>query len=240
MVNYGEEQLTFLQKVIDGLRGFKKYDISIIIHSNIELPTISGIDATHVIKLNDYQLLPLTCKTSIWNHKEDFDVFIFGENDHLFHEHHIDKYLEYVDILPKNRIAGMIQYEENETGKYYPAYHGNYDWDYSSVEEYNNKKFAHFNNLHQATFIITKEQLLDIGEKHNFTEFFGQSHYSVKCKVNTDIYQFCGMKKMICISDFEDNLIHHLPNIYINGDAGRAQLGYGGNKMKNAINKLNK
>ncbi|MDB4125096.1 hypothetical protein N9579_07810 [Schleiferiaceae bacterium] len=122
----------------------------------------------------------------------------------------------------------------------YPAYHGNYDWDYSSVEEYNNKKFAHFNNLHQATFIITKEQLLDIGEKHNFTEFFGQSHYSVKCKVNTDIYQFCGMKKMICISDFEDNLIHHLPNIYINGDAGRAQLGYGGNKMKNAINKLNK
>ncbi|MDA9268265.1 hypothetical protein N9P60_00705 [bacterium] len=240
LVNYGEEQLTFLQEVIDGLRGFKKYDISIIIHSNIELPTISGIDATHVIKLNDYQLLPLTCKTSIWNHKEDFDVFIFGENDHLFHEHHIDKYLEYVDILPKNRIAGMIQYEENETGKYYPAYHGNYDWDYSSVEEYNNKKFAHFNNLHQATFIITKEQLLDIGEKHNFTEFFGQSHYSVKCKVNTDIYQFCGMKKMICISDFEDNLIHHLPNIYINGDAGRAQLGYGGNKMKNAINKLNK
>ncbi|MDB4125097.1 hypothetical protein N9579_07815 [Schleiferiaceae bacterium] len=107
LVNYGEEQLTFLQEVIDGLRGFKKYDISIIIHSNIELPTISGIDATHVIKLNDYQLLPLTCKTSIWNHKEDFDVFIFGENDHLFHEHHIDKYLEYVDILPKNRIAGI-------------------------------------------------------------------------------------------------------------------------------------
>ena len=45
---------------------------------------------------------------------------------------------------------------------------------------------------------------------------------------------------MICISDFEENLIHHLPNIYINGDAGRAQLGHGNDKMQEAINRLNK
>lgn len=28
------------------------------------------------------------------------------------------------------------------------------------------------------------------------------------------------MKKLICISDFESNLIHHLPNHYINGADG--------------------
>jgi hypothetical protein len=28
------------------------------------------------------------------------------------------------------------------------------------------------------------------------------------------------MKKLICISEFEDNLIHHLPNVYINGADG--------------------
>ena len=248
LVNYGEEQLEYLQEVIDGLRSFEKYDVSIIVHSNIELPTITGTDAIHVIELNDYQLLPLTCKTSIWNHKDDFDVFIFGENDHLFHEHHVDKYLEYVNVLPKDRIAGLIQYEENETGKYYPAYHGPYEWDYASVEVHGDKKFAHFNNLHQATFILTKEQLSDIGEQYDFTQFFGQSHYSVKCKVNTDVYQFCGMKKMICISDFEDNLIHHLPNVYIDGAEGyvkddgtignRAKQRSGEVRMINALTKL--
>ena len=51
---------------------------------------------------------------------------------------------------------------------------------------------------------------------YDFTQFFGQSHYSVKCKVNTDIYQFCGMKKVICVSEFDKNLIHHLPDRYIN------------------------
>ena len=149
---------------------------------------------------------------SLPDHKNDFDVFLFGENDHLFKEYHIDKHLEYTSFLPKDRITGLIQYEEDETGKYYPAYHAHYDWDYSSVEEYNGKKFAHFTNLHQATFILTKDQLHTIGAKFDFTQFFGPSRYSEKCKVNTDIYQFGDWKKLICISDFKDNLIHHQYN----------------------------
>lgn len=237
LVNYGNEQLQYLQEVVFALKSFKKYNVTIIVNSNIPL-NIDGIDHVNLIELNNYQLLPLTCRQVIWNYKDEFDIFLFGENDHLFKEHHIDKYLEYTSILPNNRIAGLIQYEENETGRYYPAYHAHYDWDYNSIEEYGGKKFAHFTNIHQATFIITKDQLHKIGEQYDFTQFFGQSHYSVKCKVNTDIYQFCGMKKMICISEFEDNLIHHLPNIYINGDQGRNKLGYGEDKMINSIKQM--
>lgn len=248
LVNYGEEQLQYLQQVVSELKSFKKYNVSVIVNSNIPL-NIEGIDLVNVIELEDYQLLPLTCKQVIWDHKDNFDIFLFGENDHLFKEHHVDKYLEYTSILPKNRIAGLIQYEENETGRYYPAYHAHYDWDYDSVEEYGGRKFAHFTNIHQATFIITKEQLHKIGEHYDFTQFFGQSHYSVKCKVNTDIYQFCGMKKMICISEFENNLIHHLPNAYIDGTDGyvhndgtigkRAKQRAEEQRMINALNKLN-
>lgn len=248
LVNYGDEQLQYLQQVVSELKSFKKYEVIIFVNSNIPLDMIEGIDYVNVIELDDYQLLPLTCKQVIWNYKDEFDIFMFGENDHLFKEHHVDKYLEYTSILPKDRIAGLIQYEENETGRYYPAYHAHYDWDYNSVEEYGGKKFAHFTNIHQATFIITKEQLHKIGEQYDFTQFFGQSHYSVKCKVNTDIYQFCGMKKLICISEFEDNLIHHLPNVYINGAEGyvkddgtignRAKQRSEEERMRNALNKL--
>ena len=31
------------------------------------------------------------------------------------------------------------------------------------------------------------------------------------------------MKKVICISEFESNLIHHLPNIYIDGGPGEVE-----------------
>tara|TARA_B100001094_G_C18145051_1_gene780198 strand:+ start:165 stop:929 length:765 start_codon:yes stop_codon:yes gene_type:complete len=219
LVNYGTEQLNYLEQVISELKSFKKYDISIVVNSNIPID-INSIDHVNVIELEDYQLLPLTCKQVIWHYRNNFDIFLYGENDHLFKEIHLDRYLEYNKILPKNRITGLIQYEENNLDKYYPAYHAHYDWDYDSVEEYSGKKFAHFTNIHQATFILTKEQLLNIGSEYDFTQFFGESHYSVKCKVNTDIYQFGKMKKLICISDFEDNLIHHLPNVYINGADG--------------------
>lgn len=237
LVNYGTEQLNYLEQVVDSLKSFKKYEVTVVVNSNI--PIINPkIDLVNVIELSNYQLLPLTCRQVIWDHKDDFDIFIFGENDHLFLEHHVDKHLEYTSLLPEDRITGLIQYEENETGRYYPAYHWIYDWDFNSVEEYNGKKFAHFTNLHQATFIITQSQLHKIGARYDFTQFFEPSGYSEKCKVNTDIYQFGGMKKLICISEFEDNLIHHLPNIYINGDAGRAKQRSDEQRMQESLIRL--
>ena len=238
LVNYGDEQLEYLQKVVTELKSFEKYDVDVIVNSNIELDMIDGIDHTITVELDDYEYLPLTTRQVIWGYKDDYDIFLYGENDHLFKEHHIDKHLEYTEILPDDRIAGLIQYEADDTGRYYPAYHAHYDWDYSSVEEHGGKKFAHFNNVHQATFILTKEQLHKIGEMYDFSNFFQPSHFSVKCKVNTDIYQFCGMKKMICISEFEDNLIHHLPNVYINGDGIRIQQRSDENRMRNALKRL--
>lgn len=220
LVNYGDEQLNYLQEVVTELKSFEKYNVTVVVNSNISLDSIEGIDHTNVIELKNYQYLPMTCRQVIDQHSKDFDYFIFSENDHLWKEYHVDKFIEYSNILPPNRIPGLIQYEEDETGKYYPAYHAHYDWDYNSVEEYDGKKFAHFTNVHQASFIISKEQLEAIKREFDFSQYLGRDHYSLKCKTNTDIYLYCGMKKVICISEFKDNLIHHLPNVYINGADG--------------------
>jgi hypothetical protein len=259
LVNYGEEQISYLEKVVMEFRSFDKYDVTIIVNSNIPL-NLAGIDKVNVFELDDYQLLPLTCRKIIWENRNKFDVFIYGENDHLFKEKHIDNHLEYVKILPKNRIAGLMQYEEDETGKYYPGYHFDFEWDFNSVEVYGEKKFAHFTNVHQATFILTNEQLLRVGKIINFEELVSEksfwykierkfrkilgmslvreNKYSVKCKVNTDIFQYGGMKKMICVTDFEDNLIHHLPNLYIHGNRGRNKLRSDSARMEQSIKKI--
>ena len=242
LVNYGTEQLNYLQQVVTELKSFKKYNVTVVVHSNIPLDEIKGIDQTVVLELDNYQLLPMTCRQMIDQNADNFDLFIWSENDHLWKEHHVDRYLEYTKILPEDRIAGLIQYEEDHTGRYYPAYHAHYDWNYNSVEEFSGKKFAHFTNVHQASFILTKEQLTKIRAEKDFTQFFSNDHYSVKCKTNTDIYQYAGMKKVICISDFEDNLIHHLPNIYINGGPGeveyRVKQRSEESRMQNALKRL--
>ncbi len=261
LVNYGDEQLIYLEKVIQNLKSFNKYQVTVIVNSNIPL-NIHGIDKVNVIILDDYQLLPLTCRKTIWENKDKYDVFIFSENDHLFLEKHIDKHLEYEKILPSNIISGLIQYEKAGDDFYYPAYHSHFEWDFKSVKTYGGKKFAHFKNLHQASFILTKAQLLRAGKKINFERLIPDNDkwwlrkwknfqiklfnkkfppkyiYSAKCKVNTDVYMYGGFKKMICISEFEDNLIHHLPNLYINGDKGRYKKRSDQKRMQDALDKL--
>jgi hypothetical protein len=240
IVNYGTEQIEYLRQVVSGLKKFKNHEVTVIVHSNyVSLHGVVGIDKINFYELNDYQMLPMTCRQTIWDNRFNYDVFIYGENDHLFKEHHLDKHLEYSLIVPWNRITGLFQFEKDKKGNlYYPAYHGQYDWKMDSVEEYGGKKFAHFTNLHQATFILTREQLLECGDKGDFTKFMGESHYSTKCKTNTDIYQFCGKKKLICISEFYENIIHHLPNIYVNGDNGRNKLGSDDVRMRNKLRTL--
>jgi hypothetical protein len=261
LVNYGNEQLDYLSEVISVLKSFKNYSVTIIVQSNIPLD-IKGIDIVNVVELEDYQLLPLTCRKEIWDRKDNFDVFIYGENDHLFLEKHVDKHLEYEAILPKNRITGLIQFEENELGRYYPGYHHHFEWDFKSVETYKGKTFAHFINAHQASFILSKTQLHKVGTQFRFTELVEDAplsfidrvfnklkkhfnkplkclnNHSVKCKVNTDIYDYGGMKKLICISEFEDNLIHHLPNLYIDGLRGRNKFRSDSKRMNDSLKRL--
>lgn len=261
LVNYGDEQLDYLQEVITKLKSFKNFNVTVVVQSNIALST-NGIDTLNVVTLEDYQLLPLTCRKEIWDRRNDYDVFIYGENDHLFLEKHVEKHLEYETILPDNRITGLIQFEENEKGRYYPGYHHQFEWDFKSVETYQGKTFAHFTNTHQATFIISKKQLLKVGKQFQFNDLVKDqplsftdkvfnkikgklnlpkkypNTYSVKCKVNTDVYDYGGMKKMICISEFEDNLIHHLPNIYIDGLKGRNKFRSDSDRMEASLKRL--
>ena len=220
LVNYGDEQINYLEQVVGALKKFVKYDVTVFVNSNIDL-NIEGIDCVNIFQLNDYQLLPLTCRGTIWENKNNYDIFLYGENDHLFTESHIDNHIKYSKILPKNRIPGIIQFEKNNLSKYYPAYHADFDWDFNSVEIYGGHVFAQFTNLHQATFILTKEQLIKISKKINFVELVNEESvlevitrkikkklhqkyerpykYSVKCKVNTDVFKYGGMKKIICI-----------------------------------------
>ena len=241
LVNYGDEQISYLKQVVSELQSFKKYDVDIFVHTDIPLEKLGVLGINEVlVTMDDYEFLPLTCRTTIADKAHKYDYIIYSENDHLWKESHIDKYREYEEILPPDRISGLIQYEENEDCKFYPAYHADFHWDLDSVEVHGDKKFAHFTNVHQASFLISRQKLLDIMHLFDITDFIsGKGRYSYKCKVNTEIYQDCFLKKLICISEFEDNLIHHLPNIYINGDAGRIKLGCNDKKMKEELEKIN-
>lgn len=251
IVNYTDKKynnIPYLNRMVEELKKFKKYSVDIVINSNIPL-NIKDVKV-NIIKLKNTNLLPLTTRKVIWDNRDKYDMFIYSENDHLFLEKHLDNHIRYSKILPDNLITGLIQYEYVKNKKpcvYYPAYHAHFKWDFNSLVSYNGLKFAHFSNIHQASFILTQKQLKKIGSKRNFTNYmwkkgdpiYGDFKYNEKCSVNTEIYQCGGMKKVICISEFKDNLIHHLPNKYIYcwGD-GNELGGHNKEKMEKSLKKF--
>jgi hypothetical protein len=241
IVNYGEEQLEYLQKVVDSIKSFKKYDTTVLITSNVNLDGVihSADHFVYITELPTWELLPLMARRVLVNYRNKFDYYLYTENDHLWQEHHVDNYIRYESILPVNYISGLIQYETDGVQNYYPAYHAHYDWDYNSVEEFGGLKFAQFTNQHQASFLISNDKFETINNNFNLNEFYSQDQYSIKCKVNTEIYKYSRYKKVICISEFDDNLIHHLPNVYIHGDGKvRIKQRSDSERMNNALKKL--
>jgi hypothetical protein len=53
LVNYGTEQLNFLQQVINELKAFKKYNVKVVVHSNILQDNVENIDLVNIIKLEN-------------------------------------------------------------------------------------------------------------------------------------------------------------------------------------------
>lgn len=137
-------------------------------NSNIPL-SIHGIDKVNVIALDDYQLLPLTCRKTIWENKDKYDLFLYGENDHLFLEKHLDNHIHYSKILPKNRITGLIQIEKDKEEIYYPGYHSgkgyHFEWDFKSVEVYQGKNLLILPTCTKPLLLSLKHNCCKLGKR---------------------------------------------------------------------------
>ena len=78
LVNYGDEQISYLERVVNELNSFENYDTTIVVNSNISLE-LPNVETVNVITLDNYQYLPLTCRKVIWDNKDNYDIFIYGE-----------------------------------------------------------------------------------------------------------------------------------------------------------------
>ena len=54
---------------------FKKYTVDIIVHSNIEIELPTNIKV-NIIKLNDYEFLPLTTRATFIKYKNEY-IYIY-------------------------------------------------------------------------------------------------------------------------------------------------------------------
>jgi SAM-dependent methyltransferase len=217
IANFGAKNDAYLRCLINEYQSMP-FDVDIVILSNLRKELGSGVELVMVdLQGKDPWTLPFAHREILARSLNDYELFIYSEDDTLITERNLRAFLEVSAVLPENEIAGFMRFEKGRDGeRHFPDVHGYFHWDPKSVRSRESYKFAFFSNEHSACYVLTQQQLrraIDTGG------FLVKPHcdgvYLLSESAATDPYTQCGFTKLICISRFEDFLVHHVPNKYV-------------------------
>lgn len=215
IASYGKANDSYLAGLIGAYQALP-YSTRIVILSNV--PKEAGADIEVVVGLptRDPWSLPFGHKRILAARVNDYDLFIYSEDDTLITQRNIEAFCRVSDVLDDDEVAGFFRYELDADGqKFFPEVHRHYHWDIRSLRSRGAFTFAFFTNEHSACYILSRKQLQRAIESGGFLVAPHQGKYDLLVSAATDPYTNCGLTKLICISHFEDFLVHHLPNKYI-------------------------
>ncbi len=218
IANYGLGHAEYLNKLLSEYKAMP-CETEIVILSDI--PKNLGAEVKVVVGLptKDPWSLPFGHQRIFAERVEDFDLFIYSEDDMLITWRNIEAFLEMTRVLPGRDIAGFLRCELDSKGRRsYPDFNGPFRWIPSTVQRVGKYAFAIFSNLHSACYVLTRDQLKRAIASGGYLVAPHQGRYDLLCSAATDPYTQCGFSKVICISHISDVLVHHLPNRYSNSN----------------------
>lgn len=215
ITNYGFKNMQYLNRLIREYESMP-CETSVIVLSNVPKELGSNVEVVVGLPTKDPWSLPFGHKKIFAERLEDYDIFIYSEDDMLITWKNIEFFLQITKVLPDGHISGFLQYELDLTGKkWYPAFLGPYHWSPKSVNKVDQFTVAEFSNVHSACYILTRDQLRRAINSGGYFVKPHEGRYDLLCSAATDPYTQCGFNKVICISDLTDVLVHHLPNKYV-------------------------
>jgi 2-polyprenyl-3-methyl-5-hydroxy-6-metoxy-1,4-benzoquinol methylase len=215
IASYGCANDRHLLRVLEEYRSLP-YATDVIVLSNA--PKSLGSDITVIVGLPNKNpwSLPFAHKQIFADRVDDYDLFIYSEDDMLITERNIEAFLQATTALADDEIAGFLRFERLEDGtRSYPDVHLGYHWDAQTVKARGECTWAFFTNEHAASYVLTRFHLRRAIDSGGFLVEPHEGKYDLLCAAATDPYAQCGMQKLICVSHINDFLIHHLPNKYV-------------------------
>jgi SAM-dependent methyltransferase len=215
IASYGRGNDEYLHRLLCEYRSMP-FRVDVVVLSNIRKQTAPDVELVVGLPTRDPNSLPFLHKEIFAKRLNDYDVFIYSEDDTLITGRNIEVFLKASEVLPENEVPGFLRFELDQSGKaMYPEAHGHAHWDSTSVRSRGQYTFAFFTNEHSACYLLTRRQLQRAINSSGFLVAPHQKKYDLVCTAGTDPYTQCGLKKMICISHLDDFLVHHLSNKYV-------------------------
>jgi hypothetical protein len=216
IANWGTKNDEYLARLIQEYRSMP-FDVRVVVFSNIQKAVAPGAELFFLdLRNKDPRSLPFLHKKMFADHVNEYDLFIYSEDDTLITESNIRAYMKACSVLKEDEIPGFFRFERGANGEFnYPEVHGPFHWDCQSVRRREESVFASFTNEHAACYALTRHQLERAIASGGFLVEPHRGTYDLICSAATDPYTQCGFEKVIGISSLADFLVHHLPNRYV-------------------------
>lgn len=215
IAHYGTKNRPYIERLLSEYRSMS-FDVDIVILT--EVAKNLGEDVEEIIGFpsDNPWSLPFAHKALFAKRVNDYDLFIYSEDDTLVTERNIQAFISACKLLPSYQIPGFIRFEEDRNGnRFYSSVHGFYRLEPDSVHRYGDEYFGYFTNLHSACFIMTQDQLLKAIASGGFLVEPYSGEYDMLCTAATDPYTRCGFRRLLSLSRLGDFELHHLPNVYV-------------------------
>ena len=215
IASYGVANDRYLRQVVEEYQGMQGI-VDIVVLCERSKPVPFGTRLLVGLPTRDPWSLPFAHKRLFSDHVDEYDLFIYAEDDILITQDNVQAFLEASSILPEDEIAGFLRIELGPDGQlYYPDVNRQFHWDPQSVRARGPQVFARFSCEHSGCYILTRVQLKRAIASGGFTVEPHQGKYDLACTASTDVYTQCGAKKMVCISQPHRFYVRHLSNRYI-------------------------
>jgi SAM-dependent methyltransferase len=215
IANHGTKNLPFLQVLLDEYRSMR-HDVDIVVISDKPKDLGSGIEVVVGAPIRDPWSLPFRHREIFAERVDDYDLFIYSEDDTLIRESNIDAFIEVNALLPDHQVPGFQRYELSDEGvRTISSIHSGYRWEPETVAEHGGEIFAAHTNLHAACYLLTQEQLWRAIGSGGYLVQPHAGLFDMLVTAGIDPYVQCGLERRLCVSRIEDFLVHHLPNRFV-------------------------
>lgn len=215
IANYGTQNDQYLERVLGEYRAMP-YEIRFIVVSNLEKDFGPDVEVRVGLPSKDPWSLPFAHKPIFGDKRDEYDLFIYSEDDHLITVENIDAFLKASSVVGEDELPGFIVVESDADGNAnYCGVHTNFHWEPKSVRSVGEYTFAEFTNEHSACYLLTQAQLKKAIDSGGFLVPPHDGKFDLPCTASTDPYRQCGFKKVVCISDLGAFTVRHLTNKYV-------------------------
>jgi hypothetical protein len=216
IASYGQKNMAFLRQIVQRYQGMAM-KVEILVCSEGPKDLGPGVKVIVGLPTRNPWSLPFAHKALLAENVERHDLFVYSEDDVEAGEDHIHNFLRASGAMEADEIPGFVRYELTPGGtKVLTDVHGAFSWKPDSVARRGPYTTAEFSNEHAGFYVLTQAHLRRAIASGRFLTAPHEGRYGLPETAATDVYSACGLRKVICISHFQDFLVRHMTNLYVN------------------------